>query len=87
MVASVIVVAVGIVAVAIIIGLGWVQNARNRASSRKSLARLEGYNAEELPETLATQAIPDHLARETSTVIDASELSRDVDDMRSAKDG
>lgn len=63
MTTTIAVIAIALIAVAVIIGLGWVQNARNRAATRKSLARLDGYNAEEIPEGLATQAIPDALAR------------------------
>lgn len=78
---SILVVAIAIVAIAIIVGLGWVQNARNRANTRKGLARIDEYNAEELPEQLNVKAIPAELTH----AVDPEELSHDVDEMRSAK--
>lgn len=75
MVTSIVVVVIGVIAVGIIVGLGWVQNARNRAASRKSLARLDDYNTNESPSGFPSQAIPEKLARNIRSEDPDSEIS------------
>lgn len=87
MVAIAAVIAIGVVATAIILVLGWIQAARTRAVTRAGLARASGDATDEQLLGLVTRSAPDERVREATSEIDAQDIQRSVEQMRVEESG